>query len=182
MHRRQATLIALAALLLAAPALAGCLGSDGGQSAGAASQDDAGSSSGSGASDGTVEKRAGNATVESGKPDDWKTVKRTVVAKDVVNHDPPRNYTYDVEGSDDKTITVPVNSTVKLTLVNHQRSLWEHDVKIKGLVDSDVIAPGESLTVTFNVTEPGPTPYWCTVGDHRERGMEGIFVVQPRSA
>lgn len=174
------TLIALAVLaLVAAPALAGCLGSDDAAPAEAA-EGGSGSEAGGASSDGTVEKRAGgNTTVRAGNAS-FPTVERTVVAEDIIPHQPPQNYTYDVEGSDDKTIEVPVNSTVKLTLVSHERNALDHDIKVKGLVESEVIGPGESLTATFNVTEPGPSPYWCTIGDHRERGMEGVLLVTRR--
>lgn len=177
MDRTHVTLVALA--LLAAPALAGCLGAEDTQPAEAA-DDGAGSGDEAGPDDGVEKRAGGNETVEAGEPDDWITVERTVVAEDIIPHQPPQNYTYNVEGSDDKVIEAPVNSTVKLTLVSHERNALDHDIKIKGLAQSDVIGPGESLTISFNVTETGPSPYWCTIGDHRERGMEGVLVVNAR--
>lgn len=176
MARIRLALVALA--LLAAPALAGCLGAEDSSPAEAA---DDGSGSGDGPN-GTVENRSdANETAEDGEPDDWQTVERTVVAEDVVPHQPPQNYTYNVEGSDDTTIEVPVNSTVELTLVSHEQNLWPHDIRSDSLgFDTDNIDPGEELTVTFNVTEAGPSVYWCDVGDHRDRGMEGVVLVNPR--
>lgn len=176
MDRTHIALVALA--LLAAPVLAGCIGAD--DSAPAEAADD-GSGDEAGPDDG-VEKRAdANETVEAGEPDDWLTVERTVVAEDVVPHQPPENYTYNVEGSDDTTIEVPVNSTVELTLASHEQNLWPHDIRSDSLdFDTDNIDPGEELTLTFNVTEPGPNVYWCDVGDHRDRGMEGVILVNPR--
>jgi uncharacterized cupredoxin-like copper-binding protein len=173
MDRHRLALLAVGLVALAA--VAGCIGADETDPAETAGDDAPGSE---GTDDGGTGD-AGNATDEAGT-DDWQTVERTVVAKDVLPHDPPENYTYDVEGSEDKTITVPVNSTVELTLVSHEQNLWDHDVKVKDHVESDTIGPGGSLAVSFNVTEPGPSPFWCTIGDHRDRGMEGVLIVQPR--
>lgn len=172
MDRAQFALLAL--VLLAAPALSGCLGDQDQPQTDTA--EDPGSGSGS---------QAGEAGGDGASSDDetleWKTVERTVVAKDIVPHQPPRNYTYDVEGSEDKVVEVPENSTVELTMVSHEQNALDHDIRIEGQgVQTDTIGPGESLTVSFNVTEPGPSPFWCTIGDHRERGMEGVLVVQDR--
>lgn len=110
---------------------------------------------------------------DAAEPASFPVVERTIVAEDVLPHDPPQNYSYDPARVD-----VPVNATVELTLVSHPMNLLDHDVRIgdRG-VQSRAIPPGESLTLTFNVTKPGPSVFWCTIGDHRERGMEGALVV-----
>lgn len=165
MDRTQTALVALA--LLAAPALAGCIGADDPAPSGAADDGSGDDPAAEAADDGTED----NAT--SDEPVEWQTVERTVVAKDVLPEDGPRNYSYDPA-----RIEVPVNSTVELTLESHPQNVLDHDIRIEGQgVDTETIGPGESLTVTFDVTEPGPSPYWCTVGDHRDRGMEGVLVV-----
>ena len=43
---------------------------------------------------------------------------------------------------------------------------------------SGVIPPGESKTITFTADEPGEYDFYCSVGDHRDNGMEGVLIVK----
>ncbi|HWC25359.1 MAG TPA: cupredoxin domain-containing protein [Solirubrobacteraceae bacterium] len=57
----------------------------------------------------------------------------------------------------------------------------EHALEIHtpgGEVETDRVAPGESATVTANLSEPGTYELYCPVGNHRERGMEGTVTVE----
>ncbi len=39
------------------------------------------------------------------------------------------------------------------------------------------LAPGESGTLTVDLSKPGKFEFYCPVGDHRDRGMEGEITV-----
>jgi plastocyanin len=47
-----------------------------------------------------------------------------------------------------------------------------------GEVHTDRVGPGESATVAANLSEPGTYEFYCPVGDHRQRGMEGSVKVR----
>lgn len=64
-------------------------------------------------------------------------------------------------------------------LVN--RGETEHALEIHapgGEVVTDRVAPGESATVTADLSETGTYELYCPVGDHRQRGMEGSVTVK----
>lgn len=57
----------------------------------------------------------------------------------------------------------------------------EHALEIHtpgGEVETERVAPGESATVTANLSETGTYELYCPVGDHRQRGMEGRVTVE----
>ena len=61
------------------------------------------------------------------------------------------------------------------------RGETEHALEIHtpgGEVETDRVAPGESATVTANLSETGTYELYCPVGDHRQRGMEGRVTVE----
>lgn len=43
---------------------------------------------------------------------------------------------------------------------------------------SGVIPPGESKTITVMADEPGEYDFYCSIGDHRNNGMEGVLIVK----
>jgi uncharacterized cupredoxin-like copper-binding protein len=43
---------------------------------------------------------------------------------------------------------------------------------------SGVIPPGESKTITVMANEPGEYDFYCSIGDHRNNGMEGVLIVK----
>lgn len=57
----------------------------------------------------------------------------------------------------------------------------EHALEIHapgGEVVSDRVAPGDSATVTADLSETGTYELYCPVGDHRQRGMKGSVTVK----
>lgn len=57
----------------------------------------------------------------------------------------------------------------------------EHALEIHtpgGAVETERVAPGESATVTANLSETGTYELYCPVGDHRHQGMEGRVTVE----
>ena len=57
----------------------------------------------------------------------------------------------------------------------------DHNLEVEGPngeveLEQD-IAPGESGTLTVDLSKPGAYEFYCPVGDHRERGMEGEITV-----
>lgn len=87
----------------------------------------------------------------------------------------PVDFGYDVE-----RLEAPAGSVVDLTFSNDDANpLTNHDWYLEALgAQTPTLAPGESETVRFSVDlEPGEYPFWCTIGNHRDQGMEGVFVV-----
>lgn len=87
----------------------------------------------------------------------------------------PVTFSYDKD-----RLEAPQNATVTLTLSNDDTNpAISHDWYFpNAAAQTATIAPGETDTITFNVDlPPGEYTFWCTIGNHRESGMEGTFVV-----
>lgn len=73
-------------------------------------------------------------------------------------------------------VRVKKGDTVKITFVNaggfHNFSIEGYNVKTK-----QGNGPSEE-TVTFVADKAGEFPFYCSVGQHRSRGMEGKFIVE----
>ncbi len=57
----------------------------------------------------------------------------------------------------------------------------DHNLEVEGPegeqeLEQD-LAPGESGTLTVGLSKPGKYEFYCPVGDHRDRGMEGEITV-----
>ena len=86
---------------------------------------------------------------------------------------------------DPERITVAPGQKVRLKLENlsdHDR----HDIEIRtpeGRMSLDTpLEAGETGTLTFTAPEqPGTYTFYCPIGDHRVRGMEGRLVVRERN-
>lgn len=64
--------------------------------------------------------------------------------------------------------------TIKLNSVD-----MVHDFVIDELnVRTETIQGGNSGTVTFTPTEPGEYEFYCSVGNHRAKGMVGTLIVE----
>lgn len=88
-------------------------------------------------------------------------------------------------GYDQATLEAPAGATVTLSFSNEDTNpVTNHDWYLEALgAQTAVVAPGESDTITFTVDlEPGEYPFWCTIGNHRDQGMEGTFVVTEPAA
>jgi len=74
------------------------------------------------------------------------------------------------------TIKVTMGDTVKIIFKD---SDGFHDLKIGGYnVATSRINAGEESSVQFVADKAGSFEYFCTVGNHRERGMIGTLVVE----
>ncbi len=84
-------------------------------------------------------------------------------------------------GFDTDRIEVAAGATVELTLVNGDANpTVPPDLVVEGVdgAATQQISPGDETTVTFTAPmEPGEWPFYCSLGNHRELGMEGVFVV-----
>ena len=56
-----------------------------------------------------------------------------------------------------------------------------HDLEVEGPGTETKLAseldPGQSGTLTVDLSEPGSYEWYCPVGNHREKGMEGEITV-----
>jgi plastocyanin len=75
-------------------------------------------------------------------------------------------------------IIVTEGTTVEITFVN---TGGPHDWNLDAFgVDMPVIRGGSETTATFTADEAGEYEYYCSVGNHRARGMWGYFIVEER--
>ncbi|MGB1696813.1 MAG: plastocyanin/azurin family copper-binding protein [Thermoplasmatota archaeon] len=86
----------------------------------------------------------------------------------------------DTHAFDKATLAVNQGDVVTLTFSNDDvLPIVNHDWYLEVLdVGTAVIGSGETDTITFTVDlEPGEYVFYCTVGNHRGDGMEGMLVV-----
>lgn len=68
---------------------------------------------------------------------------------------------------------------VTITMENPSSDKAPHSIAIEGngvKESSDVVLPGKTATVSADL-EAGTYSFYCTVGDHRDEGMEGTLKV-----
>ena len=90
--------------------------------------------------------------------------------------------TVKIEGTDFKldpaTVRVKKPGTVRFELDNAGDSPHALEVEgPKGEVETETITPGNSATVTADLSEPGTYTMYCPVGNHKGMGMTGKIVV-----
>jgi uncharacterized cupredoxin-like copper-binding protein len=82
-------------------------------------------------------------------------------------------------------IEIRAGVEVTITLVNEGRNFHTFQIvkdggeKVAGLDEDEVIASGESITITIKIDEPGEYFYICPVSGHRDKGMVGLITVLP---
>lgn len=79
----------------------------------------------------------------------------------------------------------PANPTVSAGTVAFEVSNdgeIEHNLEVEGpegeVEFEENLSPGERGTLEVDLSEPGTYTWYCPVGDHRERGMEGEITVE----
>ncbi len=89
--------------------------------------------------------------------------------------------TYPLDPGFNGDLSAPAGATVNLTFTNQdQNQLVSHDWVLEGVEGASTAALGndESATITFVApSEAGAYTFFCSIGDHRDRGMEGTFTV-----
>lgn len=77
---------------------------------------------------------------------------------------------------DPSEIRVKQGDTVRIVLngldMMHNLAIDEFDV------ESDIVEEGESTTIEFVADIAGEFEYYCSVGDHRDRGQVGTLIVE----
>ena len=83
----------------------------------------------------------------------------------------------DIDGQVNPDLQASVGDTVAITLVNDDGR--SHDVVITefGAATSIFGRSGQEETVVFTADQAGTFFYFCSVGGHRQAGMEGQFIV-----
>ena len=171
MPASRATVLALALLPLA---LAGCLGSAGDDDAAPPAEDPVGPTGDMG------NETASNDTApppepENGSASPEPTPAQRVQLEVATSGQYPAN-----AGFAPTTLSAPAGAIVELTFRNADAlPVFRHDWVLEGVSGAytDAIMPGETAEITFTAPEPGTYTYFCSVGDHRERGMAGTFTV-----
>ncbi len=76
----------------------------------------------------------------------------------------------------EEEITVSEGDLIELVVYNSQ---GQHDLVIDEFnVDTGLIPTGGSVEVRFVADETGEFEYYCSVGSHRQAGMEGTLIVE----
>ena len=81
---------------------------------------------------------------------------------------------------DPERIEVVAGSNVTITFTNNDGNpLVDHNWVLEGVdgAATAVISNGETADATFLAPQPGQYAFYCSVGSHRDQGMEGTFVV-----
>lgn len=89
--------------------------------------------------------------------------------------------TYPVDpGFAPATLSAPSGAAVTVEFENaDQNPVTMHDWVLEGVDGAAVgaIGGGETASATFTAPAPGEYAYFCSIGDHRARGMEGTLTV-----
>jgi plastocyanin len=81
---------------------------------------------------------------------------------------------------DPPTASVPAGALVQVTFSNNDLLPFQHNWVVEGIADasSATIAQNEQDTFAFTAPDaPGTFAFYCSIGDHRDRGMEGTLTV-----
>jgi plastocyanin len=76
--------------------------------------------------------------------------------------------------------TVPAGALVHVTFDNQDPLPVQHNWIVEGVAgaSSDTIGSGDSTSFDFSAPdEPGQFTIFCSIGDHRDRGMESTLTV-----
>lgn len=101
---------------------------------------------------------------------------------------PTANTSEDVQASEIITVEggnyyykpneITVKAGQKVTIEFSAKGMM-HDFVIDELgVKTPVIQAGKTATVEFTPMQPGEYTFYCSVGDHRAKGMEGTLIVE----
>lgn len=87
---------------------------------------------------------------------------------------------FDIEGGSfyykPNQLTVKAGEPVKVVLTSVDMM---HDFVIDGTdIESEIAETDETVEVEFTIDEPGVYEFYCSVGEHREKGMVGTLIVE----
>ena|SRR3989344_3673428 len=86
------------------------------------------------------------------------------------------NFKFVVDGEDNPTIYAREGDRV---VIEFKSTAGLHDFVVDELdVATKRVGSGESTSVEFVVNKAGTFSYYCSVGDHRAKGMEGKFIIE----
>lgn len=96
-----------------------------------------------------------------------------------------RNYRFTIDGNDNPPIRVKQGAKVKIVLTSnggtHDWVVADDDGEEEEvLAQTPRVKKGEpAVAVVFTADRVGDHVYYCSVSNHRRRGMEGRFIVEP---
>jgi uncharacterized cupredoxin-like copper-binding protein len=81
--------------------------------------------------------------------------------------------------------TVAITKPGTYTIKGENEGSFSHAIAIDGMgldKDGPTVGPGETSTLTVDITEPGEYELYCPVGNHKSQGMEGTLTLGSASA
>lgn len=87
---------------------------------------------------------------------------------------------FTVEGNEFSFLpaSLTVKEGEKIKLVFKNTGMAPHNFMINGLSSTNTISGGQEDTVTFIASKKGTFEYYCSVGEHKEKGMVGKLIVE----
>ena len=86
------------------------------------------------------------------------------------------NYKFMMDGKENPEIKVKIGEKIKIEFTSTEGF---HDFVIDELeAKTDKVNSGGSTSVEFVANQAGTFSYYCSVGKHRDFGMEGTFIVE----
>ena len=86
------------------------------------------------------------------------------------------NYKFMMDGKENPEIKVKIGEKIKIEFTSTEGF---HDFVIDELeAKTAKVTSGESTSVEFVANQAGTFSYYCSVGKHRDFGMEGTFIVE----
>ncbi|MEM4268415.1 MAG: plastocyanin/azurin family copper-binding protein [Candidatus Woesearchaeota archaeon] len=82
-----------------------------------------------------------------------------------------------MDGIENPEIRVKQGERVRIELTSKDMM---HDWVVDGVARTPIVAAPETTSVEFTADIAGTYEYYCSVGQHRARGMKGLFVVESK--
>lgn len=107
------------------------------------------------------------------------TVDRTFVLKSVASEGYAyRGMSESIRGRTNPKLVVEKGQVVRLVVVNGHAAVHDLVVPAFDVASDKLFSRNQRSSIRFRTNRSGTFEYYCSVGNHRQTGMEGTIVVQ----